>query len=40
MHIFTFYRLTRQILSCQILFFSLENDGMESSARCVKMFLA
>ena len=37
---FTFYRLSRYILSCKIfilLFSSLENDDMESSKRCVKL---
>ena len=34
---FTFYRLARYILSCQFLFFSLENDDMESSKRSVKL---
>ena len=37
---FTFYRLSRYILSCKIfilLFFSLENDDMESSKRYVKL---
>ena len=36
----TFYRLSRYILSCKIftlLFFSLENDDMESSKRCAKL---
>ena len=40
MHIlrFTFYRLARYILSCQIfILFSLENDDMESSKRSVKL---
>ena len=33
----TFYRLVRYILSCQFFFlFSLENDGAESSKRCVR----
>ena len=36
---FTFYRLARCILSCQTFFlFSLENDDMASSKRCVKLF--
>ena len=42
MHIlrFTFYRLARCILSCQIfIFFSVENDDMESSKRSVKLLL-
>ena len=37
---FTFYRLSRYILSCKIftlLFFSLENDDMQSSKRCGKL---
>ena len=37
---FTFYRLSRYILSCKIftlLFFSLENDDIELSKRCVKL---
>ena len=35
---FTFYRLARYILSCQIfILFSLENDDMESSKRSVKL---
>ena len=38
MHIFTFYRLARYILSCKFLFFSLENDDMESLKHCVKLF--
>ena len=36
--IFKFYRLSQYILSCQFLFSSLENDDMESSKRCVKLF--
>ena len=36
---FTFYRLARCISSCQTFFlFSLENDDMASSKRCVKLF--
>ena len=34
---FTFYRLARYIFSCQFLFFSLENDHVESSKRSVKL---
>ena len=34
---FTFYRLARYILSCQFLFFLLENDDMESSKRIINL---
>ena len=36
---FTFNHLSQYILSCQIfILFSLENDDMESSKCCVKLF--
>ena len=34
---FSFYGLARYILSCQLIFFSLKNDDMESSKRSVKL---
>ena len=36
---FTLHHLVEYILSCQILFFSLENDDMESSKHCAQFFL-